>query len=549
MVATPTALPTRSYADEARVQEINDAAQKDMRRAMALAARAKMDGIADPTIHHLLALEHRDHRRFEEAVVELGLGLELDPKDSKLMTTLGYCLLDLDRRQEAAQVFEVALKLNPHSPEANHGYGWAAERLGALEAAQSGFSRAVSFNPNHADALAGLSGLAARRRDWKAAQDYAERAVAIDPGQTDALANLARVDIGTARYDAAERRLQDVLAMSGLHPMARINAQVLLGDALDGAGRYRKAYAAYARGKAEMRETYKETFEAEGEGRAADGIRAIMTEFLETPAASWSAPNTSLRISGGHAFLTGFPRSGTTLLEQVLDTHPQVVALGERPLLADAEIEFLTQRGGIARLSGVVGDLLEPFRDSYWRKAGEYGALSADAVFVDKHPLSTIRLPLIAKVFPTAKIIFMIRDPRDVVLSCFRRSFNVNNSTYEFNSIENAANYYATVMEAGAVYLDRLPLETLKVHYEDLVADFEGQTRALCDFLGLEWTAKLRDFAATARANAIATPSSTQVGRGLYEGGVDQWRNYDFALKPVMPILQPWIDKFGYAAE
>jgi len=546
MVASPTASPTRNAAVEQRLKEINETAITDLRRAMALAARAKADGIADPSIHHL---ELRDEGRFADAIAELGHGLNLDPHDAKLLTTLGYCLLDLDRRQEAAKVFEAALKQNPHSPEANHGYGWAAERLGALDAAQSGFARAVGYNPKHADALAGLSGLAARKRDWTTARDFANRALAVDPRQTDALMNLARIDIGTGDYAGAERRLQDLVAMTGLHPMARINAYALLGDALDGAGLYRKAFAAYARGKSELREAYRPTFESEGVSNATESVRGNMAEFLETPVASWSAPSSPLKRERVHAFLTGFPRSGTTLLEQVLDTHPNVVALGERPLLIDAEAEFLTQRGGIARLAGVVGDLLEPFRESYWNKAREFGAAAAKGAFVDKHPLSTIRLPLIAKVFPRAKIIFMIRDPRDVVLSCFRRSFNVNSSTYEFSTIEGAARYYAAVMEAGAAYLDRLPLDTHKIRYEDLVADFEGQTKALCEFLGIEWTARLRDFAETARANAIATPSSTQVGRGLYESGVEQWRNYDFALEPVLPVLQPWIERFGYSKD
>jgi tetratricopeptide (TPR) repeat protein len=539
----------RTAADEARLREINDTALKDLRQGAVLAARAKADGIADPVIHHLLALEFRDKGRFEDAIVELGQGLALDPHDANLLTTMGHCLLDLDRRQEAAKVFEAALKIDPQSPEANHGYGWAAERLGALDAAQSAFARAVAYNPKYADPLAALSGLAARRRDWTTARDFAHRALAVDPRHAIALINLARIDIGTRDFDAAERRLQDLLATTTLHPMVRINAQLLLGDALDGAGRYRKAFAAYARGKSQFREAYRPAFDSPDMVTAPAGVRRIMAEFLETPTESWSAPSSSRKVKGVHAILTGFPRSGTTLLENVLDTHPKVVALGERPLLIDAEIEFLTQPGGIARLGNVVGDLLEPYRESYWNNAREYKPVSANDVFVDKHPFTTIRLPLIAKVFPDAKIIFMIRDPRDVVLSCFRRSFNINRSTYEFSELESGARYYATVMEAGRTYLDRLPLNTLKVRYEDLVADFEGQTKALCDFLGIEWTPRLRDFAETARANAIATPSSTQVGRGLYEGGVEQWRNYDFALKPVMPILQPWIEHFGYAAD
>ena len=100
-------------------------------------------------------------------------------------------------------------------------------------------------------------------------------------------------------------------------------------------------------------------------------------------------------------------------------------------------------------------------------------------------------------------------------------------------------------MSAGEVYLDRLPFKVHRIRYEDVVADFEGAGRSLCAFLGVDWTEKLRDFASTERT--IATPSSTQVSRGLYAEGVGQWRNYAFALEPVMPILQPWIEKFGYS--
>ena len=322
----------------------------------------------------------------------------------------------------------------------------------------------------------------------------------------------------------------------------------MLGDALDGAGRYREAFEAYTQGKAEIRGLFAGTFERPG-GGAGEGVGRVLSQFLDAPAKAWAKPARPMVGEGerGHAFLLGFPRSGTTLLEQVLASHPDVAALEERPVLLDAEIEFLTDAGGVKRLSETASDVLEPFRLSYWRRVREFGVEPSGKVFVDKQPLNTFRLPLISKLFPEAKIIFAIRDPRDVVLSCFRRSFNVNASMYQFNTIEGAAKYYDAVMEAGDAFVNGLPLELLKVRYEDLVADFDTTGRALCDFLGLAWTKRLKDFAKTAQARRIATPSSAQVGRGLYEEGVNQWRRYAFALEPVLPLLQPWIEKFGYA--
>ncbi len=247
------------------------------------------------------------------------------------------------------------------------------------------------------------------------------------------------------------------------------------------------------------------------------------------------------------AFLIGFPRSGTTLLEQVLASHPQIHAVGERPLLAEAEAAFMRGAGGFERLAAVVDDLLEPLREAFWRAAASFGAGSPGKMLVDKHPLHTLRLPLIARMFPRAKILFAIRDPRDVVLGGFRRAFNMNPSTWALTDLESAARYYDAVMTAGEIYRAALPLDVLEVRHEDLVAGFADVTGKLCDFLEVE-RRDLGDFAAGAAARAIATPSSAQIGRGLSDAGVAHWRRYAFALEPVLPILRPWVERFGYDA-
>ena len=489
----------------------------------------------------------KSEERFEEAILAFGKALEFEPHNGALMTEVGLCLLELGRREEAAKVLGAAIQLDPNSALTSFAYGWAAENLGALDSAQSAWDRAIAQDPDRADALAGLAGLAVRRREWQTARELGERAITLDPLLTDATIHLARVDIGLGQLDAAEQRLGELIARPGVKAITRAKAKLFLGDALDAAGRYDAAFAAYADGKADLRSQFAAQFEGTGRPSAPEVVQAMAAEFAETPADSWSLPPRSIgRGPGrGHAFLVGFARSGTTLLEQVIATHPDMLALGERPVMIDAEAQFLSRAGGMIRLAGAMSDLLDAFRDDYWRRAREFGVDPAGKVFVDKHPLSTIRLPLISKVFPEAKIIFALRDPRDVVLSCFRRSFAINGVTYEFDTLERAARMYDAVMSAADVYFARLPLRSHRIRYEDLVADFEGQTRALCDFLGVEWTDQLKDFAATERA--INTPSSTQVRRGLYEEGAGQWRNYAGQMAPALPILAPWIEKFGYA--
>jgi len=550
MVKSPTAAAGPS-AEATRLAEIWRTARSDMPAAINMARSAKADGVAHPFVHHLVGMGLKDAGRFDEAIAELGLGLNLSPRDVGIMTTVGLCLMELDRRQEAAQVFEAAIKLDPTSAAANFGYGWAAENLGALDAAESAFKRALHFDPNHADALTGLSGLEVRRSDWEMARVHAQRALTINHRQTGAALNLARIELGVSDFDAAERRLRQIIDLPRLGPLDMANARIMLGDALDGAGRYPEAFDAYAQGKSDMRRLHARIFEAPGEPGARFVANAILQEFVETPSQAWSAlvGRPTMLGQGGHAFLLGFPRSGTTLLEQVLETHGDVVSLGEKPILLDAEVEFFTRSGGVRRLAAIADDLLEPFRAAYWRRVGEFGVDLIGKMFIDKHPLYTVHLPLLAKMFPNAKVILAIRDPRDVVLSCFRRIFGMNASLYELTTMMGAARYYDTVMRAGSVYFDRLPMQVHRVRYEDLVAEFEQTSRELCDFLGMAWTADLASFAETARAGRIFTPSATQVGRGLYAEGVGHWRRYAFALEPVLPILRPWIEAFGYAAD
>jgi hypothetical protein len=153
---------------------------------------------------------------------------------------------------------------------------------------------------------------------------------------------------------------------------------------------------------------------------------------------------------------------------------------------------------------------------------------------------------LIAKLFPNAKILLALRDPRDVVLSCFRRRFAMNAGMYEFTGLDTSAAYYVVVMALIQIYREKLPLEILEARHESLIADFDGEAGRLCNFLGLEFRDEMRAFAGRAKAQTIDTPSGAQVARGLSESGLAQWRRYQPQLQPVLPMLAPFVARFGY---
>ena len=164
---------------------------------------------------------------------------------------------------------------------------------------------------------------------------------------------------------------------------------------------------------------------------------------------------------------------------------------------------------------------------------------------MDKMPLHTLALPLIAKLFPDARILFALRDPRDVVLSCFRRRFRVNSAMYEFLTLERAAAYYDAVMRLAEVYRDRLPLRLVEVRHEAVVADFDREVGAVLEFSGLPWNADVRRFAERAQQRA-RTPSDLQLTEGLKSDGLGQWRRFAPQMSSVRDLLDPWAQRFGY---
>ncbi|MDQ2860983.1 MAG: sulfotransferase, partial [Pseudomonadota bacterium] len=243
--------------------------------------------------------------------------------------------------------------------------------------------------------------------------------------------------------------------------------------------------------------------------------------------------------------LVGFPRSGTTLLENALAGHPDIVALEEADALARAGGELLADFTRLERLSRLTGAEAEAAREIYWARVRELAPRAGGAkVFIDKMPVQTVALPLITKLFPGAKILFARRDPRDVVLSCFRRLFGINTVMAQFLTLDGAARYYDQVMRLAVLYEKLLPVDLHVVRHEDLVADFDHELSTILDFFDLPWDPSVRDF--TRRAIGSRTPSATQIARGLNAEGVGAWRRFAKEMAPVLPLLDPWAARFGY---
>jgi Flp pilus assembly protein TadD len=514
----------------------------DMARAMRLSEEAVGAGALHPTLLSLTALKHMQSGDNEGALPLLLRARELEPRHVDLLNALGNCQMRLGHPREAVEAFDAALTAAPHDPRLHLGRALALEDLSELDAARAGFEKVLALNPASSAALSRLAVLAVQRGDAAKARELAGRALSIDPLDAAAAIAFAQAALQQKDIPAAEQAVAALSRHEGLGSTNRAFALSLAGDVLDAQDRTAEAFVAYGQSKEILREAYAPRMAGLETMRARE-IR-LAEYFRRANVAAWRGATAPSERT--HVFLVGFPRSGTTLLGQVLASHPDVRTMEERTCLMDSAAEFFGSDAGLDRLAALSEAELNHWRARYWQRVAESGLTPSKPVFIDKMPLNAVFLPLIAKLFPDARILFALRDPRDVVLSCFRRRFAMNAGMYEFTRLDSACAYYGAVMRLMQVYAEKHLLPIFEARHENLVADFAGQGRRLCDFLGLSYRDEMAAFAVRAQTRNIDTPSSAQVARGLSDAGMAQWRRYARELEPVLPLLAPFVAQYHY---
>jgi len=247
-------------------------------------------------------------------------------------------------------------------------------------------------------------------------------------------------------------------------------------------------------------------------------------------------------------FLVGFPRSGTTLLEQILDAHPKLAAIEELPLLNDLMTSL--HRTDPRLLSGELplgARLIRKLADEYLRRLRAVLPVEPGVRRIDKLPLNMVEASLIWRLFPDAQFILLLRHPADVCLSNFMQDYQPNDAMMNFDSVENVARAYDLVFGGWQRAVELLPLRVHRLCYEDLIEDREAAVRPLLDFLGVGWDPAVNDHVRHAQGRVIQTPSYRQVSQGLYTRARGRWRRYRSHLGEALDILQPWVERLGYA--
>ncbi len=285
-------------------------------------------------------------------------------------------------------------------------------------------------------------------------------------------------------------------------------------------------------------------------GAAHTGLLQIADQQLTSAEAAAWRPDDSRHAGQSPVFVVGFPRSGTTLVEQMLAAHDRFVSTDEQPFVRRM-IEWLGARGlpypgGLTALSAADLDAL---RAVYWGAVREVAAIQSGVRLVDKNPLNMLALPMMLRVFPQARIIYCQRHPCDAILSCYLQQFRDPDLAAMCATLERLAHEYAAFHRHWMHHVEVLHADVLTCRYEDLVTDVDAGLARLGAYLDVEDVAKMKNYRARALARGfISTPSYAQVVEPLRTDAIGHWHRYREAFAPLLPILQPILDHWNYDA-
>ena len=522
--------------------------------------------------------------------------------DARLLRLAGYACQQLGRLDEAAVAYEAVVAGHPDDFESWNNLGNVRAAQGDLDRAIVALGRAIALRPDLIPIYRNLSEALAQADRPQPRQALMREAARRAPQDAEVQAELGLAESGARDFAAAERAFRESIRLSPASTTAYVELGLLLenlnkvdelaalvaeaeangvaGAELD----FLKAWALRRQGRFEealpLAEAAPHTvnpvrraqliaevndrlgnsdraFEAYVEmNRAAVATRPELTgptyrELVSTNLAlltpdlvsRWAAVDIDPHPPSP-VFIVGFPRSGTTLLDTLLMNMAQLHVLEEQPVLHEVDSAL----GGDARLAGLAGAEANRLRRLYFEALERIQPAPAGTTVVDKFPLHMAQVPLIHRIFPDAKIVFVERHPCDSVLSCFMSNFQLNRAMRSFTDLAEAALTYDTVLSAWTRATSLLPVSVHRVRYERMVADLESEMRDLLAFLDLPWDPRVLDNrASAAKREHIRTASYSQVTEPIYRRAAGRWERYRRHMDPVLPILAPWAERMGYA--
>lgn len=500
-----------------------------------LASHAGRNDIAVSMLEHAAALDpnrayyQRDlaevlvlSAKAQDALSIIKRALVLEPDDAQAHFILGLATMSLGMLDNASEAFQQTIELEPNFSPAHNNLGSLLERSGELKEAKKAYSEAVRIESNNAQAQNNLASILIAEGDIKAAKDHLEAAIKASPDYIEAHHNLSALK-KYQKDDLHITRLQSIAAdPSKLTTDNQIRLEFVLGKAYSDMGDYDRAFSHYKNGNQKKRATF-EYCEDEATKFNSDLKTSFPSAFFQGPAESQS--NEPIPI-----FIVGMPRSGSTLVEQILVSHSEVSTAGELTVLNKIVKDHVEEfPKGVDKLSNAeFAEIGNAYLNVIRKKAPE------SKYIIDKMPGNYRLLGLIARALPQAKIINTTRNPLDCCFSVYTRLF-LETLHYGYD-LEELGNYYLLYQNLMAHWHSVLPDGVLTdAAYESVVGDLRGEAEKMVDFIGLRWQEELLEF--YLQETNVLTASAAQVRQPIYKSSIERWKPFQKELEPLIRAL------------
>ena len=527
----------------------------------------------------LLGTLYAQVENFTEAKKLLQNCIKLNPKHIDSYNNLSIVLIKLQDFEEGKKILSKLLILKHNHLEGNINLGNIFFALNKYDDAIKYFNKAIEIQPNFPLSYNNLGNVLKRMGNFSKAVSFYQKAIQKKSDYVDAHTNLMQIYEKTNRDEELKKTIIEAKKMIKNNPIINlyegivlyrdekfneaikflelisfdkkdINKETLristLAKCYDAIGNYNKAFTFFI--SANKLFSIKGNAVKFNKNKFLNEIK-IRIDFFKKPFLNKWIEQESIKTNSDPIFLVGFPRSGTTLLDVILDSHPLIQVVEEQDIVKRMldSISSLTGNN-FNKLKDINSNQIKEIRNIYFQTLESKIIKKADSKFyIDKLPFNMIYIGEILRIFPNSKFIFSLRHPCDSVLSCFIQDFNLNDAMVNFLDLRDSAYLYNISMKLWEQYKFIFKFDHYEIKYESLVENLDDTIMSILNFLGIPWNDCVLEYHKTAKKRErVNTPSYNQVTKPIYTKSIGRWKNYEKEISKIYPFLENWIKKFDY---
>ena len=491
--------------------------------------------------HYNLGIILRDFGDLKEAELSTRKAISINPNFVNAHYTLGLILRDHGDLNGAELSTRKAISLNPDFENAHYNLGTILRDLGDLNGAELSYRKSIKLNPHFKDAYFNLFRHYEEINQLEKLKESLNEFNKIDKIKNELMLFNARLSYRYKEYETAKECIDNISLewIKNINSNQNIifwNYKAFIEDKV---GNYDIAFSCFEKSQKNL------THERFSKYAYLQYIDSYKNSILKKRR-KFNHFNDEIEDSN-LAFLVGFPRSGTTLLDTILRSHKDIEVIEEKPIISTIE-QLIKSKFNIKldNINYLSKDNILILRKKYFELLKKY-TNNDSTILIDKLPLNTIALPLINLLFPNAKVIFTHRHPYDTVLSCFQQIFKPNIAMANLISLKSSSIIYDQVMDVWDIYKNNLTFDFITSKYEHLIEDLDSHTLKILKFLGVRWDKNIKNYRKTAlERGKINTPSSSQVVQPIYKSSIDKWKNYEKYFEDCHQYLNKWVSYFDY---